>query len=200
MATILKAAAPLSPRRIPVDVVRAGATARELLAAAEGEAVRIREEARAERSRIRAEEVEAGRREGLGQAAAALALVAAERDRRLGGLAREVAAIGLDVARRLLGRELGERPEAVADLAAAALAVVRDRREVTLRVHPSDAPVIQREHARLAGLLSAVRGLGLREDPALEPGSVVVETEAGWIDARVEAQLGALERALAELP
>ncbi len=40
--------------------------------------------------------------------------------------------------------------------------------------------------------------LEIREDAAIERGGVVVETEAGRIDAGIEAQLDALARAFAE--
>jgi flagellar biosynthesis/type III secretory pathway protein FliH len=43
-----------------------------------------------------------------------------------------------------------------------------------------------------------VPGVGIEEDGRLAPGDVVVETEAGRIDARVETQLEALREALVE--
>jgi flagellar biosynthesis/type III secretory pathway protein FliH len=41
-------------------------------------------------------------------------------------------------------------------------------------------------------------GLSVEEDGSLAPGDVVVETEAGRIDARIETQLDALRAALEE--
>ena len=146
-----------------------------------------------------AEAAEAGRQEGLGRAAATLAGAAAERERRLAGLAGEVAALALEVARKVLGRELAVDPEAVVALATAAVAEARERREVALRVSPGDAPALRQSEGRLAALLARAPGLSLREDPSLAPGEVVIETEAGTIDARVEAQLAALARALEDV-
>lgn len=197
MATILKAAAAVG-RRIDGAVFDAAAQARGLLAAAEADAARIRASAEGERERLRADALAEGRAEGLGRAAAALACAAAERDRRLAALAPEVAALAVDVARRVLGRELAQDPAAVVDLAARALAQARERREVVLRVSPEDAALVRGAEGRLAALLARAPGLVVREDASLERGGVVVETEAGRIDARVEAQLAAMERALAE--
>jgi flagellar biosynthesis/type III secretory pathway protein FliH len=38
--------------------------------------------------------------------------------------------------------------------------------------------------------------LSIREDDDISPGGVIIETEAGSIDARLETQLDALERAM----
>lgn len=198
MSRVVKGA-PAAGRRIEGALFDAAAEARAMLAVAEAEAAQIRAGALAERDRIRAEAVEAGRQEGLGRAAATLAGAAAERDRRLGGLAGEVAALALEVARKVLRRELALDPGAVEALAAAAIAEARDRREVVLRVSPDDAPALREAEGRLAALLARAPGLSLREDPSLARGDVVVETEAGTLDARVEAQLAALARALEDV-
>ncbi len=198
MSRVVKGA-PTAGRRVAGPLFDAAAEARALRAAAEDEAERIRGAALAERDRIRAEAAEAGRQEGLGREAAVLAGVAAERERRLAGLAGEVAALALEVAGKVLGRALALEPGLVVDLAAAALAQARERREVALRVSPADAPAVRAAEGRLAALISRAPGLALREDPSLAAGQVVVETEAGSLDARVEAQLAELARALEDV-
>jgi type III secretion protein L len=196
---VLKGAAPLAGARIDAGVLDARARARALVAEAEAEAAAIRKTAEDDRERLRGAAEAAGYEEGRARAAALLALAAAERDRVLRPLARDVAALALDVARRVLGRELEARPDAVVDLAARAVAGASERAVVTLWVSPADAPRVRAAEPRLAALLARAPGLALREDPALGPGDVVVETEVGRLDARVEAQLGALERALPEV-
>jgi type III secretion protein L len=184
MSRILKGAASAGTHRIEGAVFDAAQRAREIVAEAEAEARRILA-------------VAAGHAEGLAEAAATVVRAAAERDRRLAALEGEVVALALDVARKILGRELSD-PAAVVDLAARALAEARERREVTLRVSPADAPALRRAEGRLGALLARAPGLVMREDPALSPGHVVVETEAGRVDAGFDAQLAALERALRE--
>jgi flagellar biosynthesis/type III secretory pathway protein FliH len=82
-------------------------------------------------------------------------------------------------------------------LAARALARARDRREVTLRVHPDDARAARGGEAKLAAILARAP-LAVREDAAVPRGGAIVETEAGVVDAGVEAQLAELRRALEE--
>ncbi len=193
---ILKAVAPLQGRRIEAAVWDADRLVREMVAAAEETARRLVAEAESVRDRIHTEAIEAGRREGQERAAAVLALAATERDRLLRDADREVAGLAIAVARKVLGREIAERGAVVA-LAANALAEARSRRQVAVRVSPADAAELREAHGALAAVLVNAR-LELREDATLDRGSVVVETEAGRIDAGIETQLDALARALAE--
>lgn len=197
MARIVKGGS-AGTRRIEAAEFNAAERARAIVAEAEARARELLEGAQEERERIRADAAEQGRAEGLARAGAALVAAAAARDRRLAGAEREVVALALDVARKVLGRELAQDRSAVADLAAQALAVARDRREVTLRVNPEDADAIRAAAGRLGALLARAPGLDVREDPTVERGGAVVETEAGRVDARVEAQLAALARAIEE--
>lgn len=193
---ILKA--PLAPagRRIEAAVWDTDLKVREMVAAAEATARQIVAEAEGLRDRVRAEAVEEGRREGEAGAASVLLRAAAARDRLLREAEHELAVLAIAVARKVLGRELAAGG-AVAALAATALAEVRTRREVAVHVHPADAAELRAAHGTLAALLVHAP-LELREDPALERGTVVVETEAGRVDAGIETQLEVLSRALEE--
>jgi type III secretion protein L len=195
MAKIVKGS-PEEGRRIEAEVYDAGERARALVAKAEDDARALRAEAEADRERLRAEAVTAGRAEGLASAAAALASAARERDRRLAGVERELVALAVDVARRILGRELAADPDAVVGVAREALAAARGRRELTLRVNPSDAGALRGAQAVLAGAIAPAAAFAIREDPTVPPGGALVETEAGLVDARLETQLAALLRAL----
>jgi flagellar biosynthesis/type III secretory pathway protein FliH len=197
MPSILKPA--LRARNlVPRECLEAEARARELVAAAEAATARLRASAEAERAAVLEEASRAGREEGLALAAAALAEVGVARADRLRELERELAAAGLEVARAVLGCELTARPELVLELARRALEPVRSRREVLLRVNPADVALLQGGRSRLAELLDRAPALSLRADPGVARGGVVVETEVGRVDGRVEAQLAALERLLAE--
>lgn len=196
MARILKATrAPAVLDRLEVE---ARERARALMAEAEAAAQRTRAAAEAERGEVLRAAAHAGMEEGRARAAAALAEVAVARARRLERIEEELAGVALEVARKILGEALCAAPERVLALVRSALAPVRDRREVVLRLHPLDVELVRAELPRLSALLGRALGLALHEDAGLARGGVVVETEAGRVDARVEAQLELLELALAE--
>lgn len=196
-AKILKNGAPLPAARIPAEVHEAARRVRETIAAAERRGRELVARAEAERAAVLAEAEVRGLSEGRARAGALLAAAAAARDRRLAEAEREVAELALEVARRVLGAELAHRPAAVVDLAARAVAAARERRDVTLRIHPDDAAVVSAAHGRLAALLARAP-LAIREDAAVPRGGAVVETEAGRADGSVDAQLSELARALDE--
>lgn len=198
MTRVLKGGAAAGGRRIEAEVFDAAARARELVARAEAEATAIRAVAEADAARVRAEADALGRAEGLARAAATLVEAARARDRRLAAVEREVLALAVEVARKILGRELALAPGAVLDVVREALAAARDRREVALRVNPADATAVRAGADALARTLARAEGLAVREDPAVPAGGVVVETEAGLLDARLETQLALLRAALEE--
>jgi flagellar biosynthesis/type III secretory pathway protein FliH len=199
MERILKAgsaAAAWPRRRITAQAWQAGERAAVILADAEAEAAALRREAEEGRAAVRAAAERAGRAEGLAQAAAALAGAAAARDRWLAEAEGDVAGLALEVARRLVGRELAADPGAVVGVAREALRAARGRRRVALRLHPASAAALREASGEL-GALAAVPSVALVEDPALDPGDVVVETEAGEVDGRLAARLEAFRQALA---
>jgi flagellar biosynthesis/type III secretory pathway protein FliH len=67
-----------------------------------------------------------------------------------------------------------------------------------MRLHPRSAEALRREAGALASA-AGLPGVALVEDPALDPADVVVETEAGQVDARLSARLEAFRRALDEV-
>lgn len=182
-------------RRLPAVVFDAARRAEGVLSEARAQAQRMAEESLAEGERLRARAEEEGFRQGLARAAAVLALAAAERDRLLADARQELVKLALAVAEKIVAREV-ERGGNTLAVAAQALAAARQRRVVTLRVHPEDAGPLRREERRLAHLLACAPALGVIEDRSVSRGGVVVETEAGTLDARVESRLEALEAAL----
>jgi flagellar biosynthesis/type III secretory pathway protein FliH len=198
MATLTRSEAPALGRRIEAAVHQAGQRARAAVRLAEEEAARILAAAAGEREEVLRAAREAGHAEGVARAAAALASAAAARDALLAGAAAELGGLAVSIARRILARELALAPDAVAALAARAVAEVRSRRQVTVRISPGDEPAVRGAEPRLAALLD--RGaLAVRVDASLGPGDVVVETEAGRVDARVSTQLALFTRALEEV-
>ncbi|HEU4382265.1 MAG TPA: FliH/SctL family protein [Anaeromyxobacteraceae bacterium] len=189
---------PGSPaRRLPAEVLSAAEGARRVLERAEAEAARLREAVARERELVLSQAGEAGYRAGLARAAATLARAAAERDRLLQSASDDLVRLAVAVAGAVLRREV-ERGGDVEALAARALEAVRHRRQVTLRVHPDDAAGVRGEAGRLGALLNRAPALAVQEDPAVGRGGLLVETEAGTLDARLETRLEAVEAALLE--
>lgn len=108
---------------------------------------------------------------------------------------REVVQLALEIARRILRRELTIDPEAILGLVRAGLESASLREVLEVRLHPSHA-----ETVRLClNKLGAPAGLAVIADPHLEPGAVLVETRRGGFDASANAQLEEIQRGFADL-
>lgn len=174
---------------VPADVVEAKESAAEILERARAEAAAIiaaaTEEAEAVRQRAHAEGTEAGRAE------AAALVVRAERRRQalLDEAERALGTLAAEAAKKVVRAELSTAPERVADIARELLKRVRRARELRVQVAAEDTE-------RVRPLLPSHGTLEI--DDALAPGDVVLVTEVGELDARIDVQLAALERALSD--
>ena len=180
---------------------RAEAQAAEVLASAKAQAEALLDEARTQAEALRSEAHEEGlkkgREDGATEYVALCAQVREEIERNHDALAPQVTSLAMMVARRVLGRELQFAPEAVVDMVKKTLGEkARQRREVTLRVHPDDAVHLREHKAALTEVLSRSKDIRIVEDDQVPPHGVIIETEAGTIDAQLETQLAAIERAI----
>jgi flagellar assembly protein FliH len=107
---------------------------------------------------------------------------------------REMLALALAIARRILRREVQLDPTVLAGVLKAALDRCDQSEEVRVRASAAEAPQL-RKHLEQIGVPVHFQ---IEPDPALAPGSLQVETSAGAIDASCDAQLAEIERGLAD--
>ena len=134
-----------------------------------------------------------GAREGAEQAAHMREEIAGLEVRMLQEVDGEVVKTAMRVARELVAAELHQRDDAVVDVAATALGAAKTARDINLRASPRDAPILRQHKARLVAVLTRAKDLEIREDKRVKPGGVLIETEAGVIDAQLDTQLDELE-------
>jgi len=195
MTRIIRGAPDALDRR-PTRVYRleeqhARARADALTTAAEQRAAEMLAEAEAEAAELRA----AARAEG--EAEAAGLLVDARRQGRaiIDAAEGELTELALEIARKVLGRELALDPDAVGAVVARCLAAAGARQRIVARVHPEDLARVEATLPRLRADAGAAL-LIAEADPTLARGDCVLETEAGQIDGRLETQLAAIGAAL----
>ena len=169
-----------SAKIIPAEQFNAWRDARQLLAQANAQIEQSREQARREGH-------EAGEAEGRQAILRALIDTQARADRYLEEMDKEVAALVI----ALVERVIGETPHEDRTLAAARQALKRLRKHKRVRVQ---VPPMKLEHFRaaLADLPSPTGQTGwftVEADQHLHDGECVIATEAGYIQAGIDAQL-----------
>jgi flagellar assembly protein FliH len=100
-------------------------------------------------------------------------------------MARALAVSATHLARQIVRDELRVRPELVATVAQEAIdTLFMSARQVTVRVHPDDHPLV----AQGAAEALAERGARLLADPSIARGGCLVESDIGVVDASLAAR------------
>ncbi len=102
--------------------------------------------------------------------------------------------LAISIARRVLHRELTLDPESIEGLIRVALEKLQSRELCRVRVHPDQEQAIRKSLERFANS----QKVELVTDASLQCGDVLFETAHGNLDASIEAQLGEIERGLAD--
>jgi type III secretion protein L len=172
-----------------------GVLTREVVEAKQG-AQAIIEEAHREKERILAEAREQGRQEGLAQATEIVLRAKMQAGELLGNYERDVIALGLRVAEKIIGRSLEKDPDLMVELCASAIDNLRSARAMVLRVNPKAAAVLRAKKPTLMELIGRAVDLSIREDPEVAPVGCIVQTEFGTVDAQLPTQFEMLQNVL----
>jgi type III secretion protein L len=187
---------PNRPGVVDSEVYDAHQRAKEIIEQAEQQADQIVAKAEADRDDVVAKAREAGRQEGLAQATEVLLRARQEAAALLQGSEQELVRLSLAVAEKLIGRALELDNELVLYITAQAIESVRHQRELVLRVNPADAELLRSGRKKLLDLVGRTKDLAVREDPEVERGGCIIETENGTVDAQLSTQMRMLETAL----
>lgn len=173
-------------------VLNARAEAAGILAEARRQAAAIEEEAEA----ARREGFAQGRAEAIAEMAGELGSLRAEAIRALETAIPAAIPLATKMAEKIVGRAVSHDPEVMAEIAGAALEACRPRGDlVRLRLHPDDLAAVADRREALARQ-APTAALDFVADETVGRHGCVIETPRGRIDARLEVQLAALERAL----
>jgi flagellar assembly protein FliH len=108
---------------------------------------------------------------------------------------QDAVALALAVARRILHRELTMAPEALLGLVKAALDKMEAREVHRARVARADANIVR----QFVEQMGAPQRIEVVADAGLAPGSLLLESARGTLDASVDTQLDEIERGFADL-
>jgi flagellar biosynthesis/type III secretory pathway protein FliH len=190
-------------RIVPAAVLGAREEAAAILDAARARAAALIGEAETLREQARRQGYDEGRARAATELTETLASAALERQQARArvepALMPLAARLAARMAQKIVGRAVELAPLVLEEIAARALAASRARGgAIRLYLHPDDRAVIDRDpvRARLLARLVAGAALDIRSDERVGRHGCVVETATVRIDARLEPQLAALQRAL----
>ena len=181
--------------RVTADEAALVARAEEVMAAAEAEAAETRRAAQAayaeEKARGYADGLDAGKAEILMQK---LNLVD-ESVRYMESIEDKVAEIVMKALRKCVA-EIDDAALVVQIVKKAMQAVVRNQRQITVKVNPAMVAAVKARVKELLAEFPSLAYIDVAEDPHLGAAACVVETEAGLVEASVEGQIAAIEKSI----
>ncbi|MFA4844857.1 MAG: FliH/SctL family protein [Candidatus Margulisiibacteriota bacterium] len=174
------------------DLPRAKSEAQKLIEDAYNEANELREQAK-EEGRLAGREEAASRIE---EALATLNAAVTERKKIIKDAESELLRLSLKIAEQIIRSEVSMHRDVTLNIVSEAISRVSDREQIIVRVNREDAEYIKRYKDRLSGMLDGVKSFSVIEDANIEPGGCVIETNLGFIDARIATKLRSIEEVL----
>jgi flagellar assembly protein FliH len=123
-----------------------------------------------------------------------IADLASTRDQTIRRAEEDTVRLALEIARRVLHRELSVDPSAIEALVKAALEKLRNQEVYRVRVHPDQEPLIR----RCLQQMGRGQEVEIVSDAAQARGGALFEISRGALDASVETQLREIERGLVD--
>lgn len=171
------------------------AQAEDVIAAAEVEAAQIREEAKT----AYAAEKQRGYDDGIAEGKAEILMqklnLLDESVRYMESIELKVSEIVMKALRKCVA-EIGDTELVIQIVKKAMQAVVRNQRQITVKVNPAMVAVVKGRLQEILAEFPSLSYIDVAEDAHLAAAACVVETEAGLVEASVEGQLAAIEKSI----
>jgi len=186
-------------RIIPSDEVAQLLDAQEVLAKVKSNAENYKLEIAKECEKLKEAAQAAGFAEGYQTWAEHIAkfeeeIIAVRRE-----LEKVLVPVAIKAAKKILGREIELSDDAIVDIVSNSLKSVSQHKKITIYVNKKDLEPLEKSRSRLKELFESLEVLSLRERSDVVRGGCIIETEAGIINAQLDNQWSALERAFASL-
>lgn len=180
---------------IPAEAYSQLLSAEEVLNKAREDAEAFLEKTRKKAEELKEEAKEAGLQEGLSTFNEAVLNFDREIKKLRHEMHRMVLPIALKAAQKIVGDQLKLHPETIVDIVLKAIGPISQSHRVTIFVSKNDKQYLDAERAKIKEILAQVDSLSIQEKAGLSDGSCVIQTEKGLINATLENQWEALERA-----
>lgn len=170
--------------------------AKAIIAKAESDAQNILAAARAQEARIYEESRHRAREEARIEVSAELLKAKQQAAAILKDAQQEILSLSLEIARKIIGRDLDRDPDVMIDICATAIEGVRNAKQLVLRVNPEMGQLLRSKKKALMDLVARSVDVAVKDDAQVERGGCIIQTEFGTIDGQLETQLKMLAQVL----
>lgn len=182
-------------------------TAEDIRSQAFEEVKKIKEEAQQKAGEAleaaRKEGLESGKQEGwqqvgdyIREALETLNQAIIEKNKIIKSSEPEIIKLAIKIAEQIIRSEVSLNRDVCLSIVSEAIGKITDREQVIIRVNQANLEQVRSQRDRLASLIDGVKNLSIQEDSQIEPGGCIVETNLGYVDAKISSKLIAIEEAL----
>jgi len=186
-------------RIIPADSIAQLMDAQEVLQKVHGDAEHYKLDVAKECEKLKVQAQTEGFAEGYEKWAVHVAKLEEEIQKVRQDIEKMLIPVALKAAKKILGREIELSEDAIVDIVSNALKAVSQHKKITIYVNKKDLEPLERNRSKLKDLFESLEALSIRERNDIGRGGCIIETEGGIINAELENQWAALEKAFAKL-
>ncbi|MBA3815080.1 MAG: HrpE/YscL family type III secretion apparatus protein [Parachlamydiaceae bacterium] len=184
---------------IPAEAVGLILDAQEVLVRVKQDAEKYKIDVAQECEKLKELAKQEGFAEGYQKWAEHIAKIEEEIIKVRGELEKMLIPVALKAAKKIVGREIELSENTIVDIVSNSLKAVSQHKKITVYVNKKDLDPIEASRPRLKDIFESLEVLSLRERSDIVRGGCVIETEGGIINAQLENQWSALERAFTSL-
>lgn len=184
---------------IPAEALSALLEALELIETAKQDVEKYKAEVEEECKKLKEEATKKGYEEGYQKWIDEISKLETEISNVRGDMEKVLIPVALKAAKKIVGREMELSENTIVDIVSTALKAVSQHKRITIYVNKKDLDPLEKGRERLKGIFESLEVLSVRERNDIAPGGCVIETEGGIINARLENQWNALEKAFSAL-
>ncbi len=170
-------------------------------AESEGILTQARQEAEDIRKQSREEGFEEGRRQGqqqvddnIKETLETLNQAVKERKKIIKDAESELLRLSLKIAEQVIRSEVSLNNDVIMNMVAEAINRVSDRENIIIKVSKNDFEQVKQNKEKIAGLVDGIKNLSILEDSQIEAGGCIIETNLGYVDARISTKLSLIEQ------
>ena len=181
------------------------------------DAARIRQEAASEAEKIKAQAYENARKEGfekgqkegfekgleqVNKLISQLEIITRDADecRRniLENAKHDIVDLSVKIAEKVVKATCAKQRDIAVRNAEYALGLLKEKSPAVIRVNLADIEIAREYRSVLLNMFDKVESIKIAEDPAVEQGGCIVESNAGGVDANIQTQLSSIRSSLHE--
>lgn len=173
--------------------------AKELLVQTQKDSASFIEKTKQECEELRKQAKEEGFKEGQDTWSAQLAFLEKEQHTLHEQMKQAIVPLAIASVKKIIGKELETNPDTIISIITKALKEVTQQKRIVIYVNPQDLSLVEQARPELKQIVEYADSLIVTAKADVVQGSCIIETETGIVNAQLDVQLAALERAFSSI-